>query len=1168
MSKILSLQNTGVGGEHWFNTTVYGKKQIEAIQDPAGGDTHITPTSIPSPFAQIDLVRIALTNVCKNRDLNSTTLDFKLVSDCLDVGEVFFNIDRLRDKVQILRWDRDKNLKNLLQSPNQRHRRLGEVIKLYLDQDAETYNFGDCPGFNLLIYNHKPIGGTSPKTLFFTSANDLSFVNIKISTNDTLFDKDYKHLWQRSEEYIRFLFAMRKSMPDFGIKFREFNEYLDHNLEIIGQKIPDIYSELHTLKPEYYSRHFDPLDVVGANDAALILNGCILRKAKLEMPGGNGKAIQSDFIINSKKVNGERPPLVLVPGHDGLSRTTGHRLIYFRGPYTPDIIKPTYYNLNTNLDERDLPGITGVKYPHILVSDFLEPYIIRLVYPVNKDRFFDGNLIMQATQKGYVLPIKKAFFDYFDTEDLIHGIVDDGNRMFEMKVTKNDAVEIKLRIPIQHGNYVTFERIYHEWTIQSGTPMADEQVNKGYILENQFGVNIFPMVKFGDNEAEAHYRAILIDRDIADFTRGNNYRLSFFQNKGNVEVRNEIVRQRSDKQSGIATTKIYVLDREFDYVAVDAGLGKGILIPLFLTKSSGSKQFNFAIDFGTTNTHIEFNSEENSQPSSFEITTNEIQIGTLAEPTFYEKDKSVNNTRATAVFEIQQYLLPELLGSKQNNRFPQRTVLYENQRTNFSGAIFSLADMQIAFDYEKKTDRMDSGIRSNLKWSNITGQPDNTKRINAFFEQIMFMLRAKVMLNGGDLAKARFIWFYPTSMTPTRRDKLEDIWANLFQKHIGPKGNIAVMPESLAPFYYYKRTRGIVALKPAICIDIGGGTTDVVIFRNEKPVVLTSFRFAANAIFGDAYADAGNSPNNGFVLKYESKIRDLLASNDLRELSDVLDSIEKRQISEDIIAFFFSLENNREVRNKKIPDNFREYLSEDADMKFVIIIFYTALIYHIANLMLAKNFELPSFMAFSGNGAKTLTAIGGGKALERYTKIIFEKLYKKSGLPQEKHTFDSDGLTIFHEKENSKEVTCKGGLLMKPERDGQVDVEAIKVTLLGTPEPTLSDGTLRYDDEEKIQELLTKVETEVTSFIDFAINLNRDFSFHDNFGASVKDLEAYRTELKKFTGAFIWKGLQLRLEEMPDKNKSIDETLFFYPLVAALNRLALFIYQNNSSKSI
>lgn len=53
-----------------------------------------------------------------------------------------------------------------------------------------------------------------------------------------------------------------------------------------------------------------------------------------------------------------------------------------------------------------------------------------------------------------------------------------------------------------------------------------------------------------------------------------------------------------------------------------------------------------------------------------------------------------------------------------------------------------------------------------------------------------------------------------------------------------------------------------------VSIDIGGGTTDVLIVREGRADLLTSFRFAANSIFGDGYGlDADSNTFYGTILK-------------------------------------------------------------------------------------------------------------------------------------------------------------------------------------------------------------------------------------------------------------------------------------------------------------
>ena len=109
MSKIFGY--TKKGGKDWFSSDAYSDKEIEAIKDPEGGSEISLPTAIPSPFARIDLVKTAFRNIAKTPDLKAYTKDGnvisskddeKLVSDALDLTEMLFNIDSIKERIKII----------------------------------------------------------------------------------------------------------------------------------------------------------------------------------------------------------------------------------------------------------------------------------------------------------------------------------------------------------------------------------------------------------------------------------------------------------------------------------------------------------------------------------------------------------------------------------------------------------------------------------------------------------------------------------------------------------------------------------------------------------------------------------------------------------------------------------------------------------------------------------------------------------------------------------------------------------------------------------------------------------------------------------------------------------------------------------------------------------
>ena len=196
MGKVFRLHTGNNNLEGWGTSSAYGNAAIKAIKDPNGATCKKEITSIPSPFARMDLVKTAFKIITDSKNLDGNSIHHKLVSDCLDVGEIFFNIDKFRDKVRILIWDSKNDLQTLLNSNNDKHRLFGETLRLYLEQDAAAFNFGQLDRIYLLDYigPDKPgqmniIGATSSTTLFFTSANDLSYASKHISFGkDKAFD--------------------------------------------------------------------------------------------------------------------------------------------------------------------------------------------------------------------------------------------------------------------------------------------------------------------------------------------------------------------------------------------------------------------------------------------------------------------------------------------------------------------------------------------------------------------------------------------------------------------------------------------------------------------------------------------------------------------------------------------------------------------------------------------------------------------------------------------------------------------------------------------------------------------------------------------------------------------------------------------------------------------
>ncbi|KAA6321952.1 hypothetical protein EZS27_028457, partial [termite gut metagenome] len=296
---------------HWQESTAYGTTAITQITDPDGADAKKQITSIPSPFARIDLVKTAFKEVANSGDLNGKTIYHRIVSDTFDVAEIFFNCERLKDKIEILVWDREKDLDT--------DNMLGKTLYRYLESDSkpddsgkEPYNFSRLKRIYLLNYigPDRPeklniIGATSPATLFFSSANDLSYVSEHIAFGqDKPFDDSFQPLYKRDFEFQKYLYAFRKAYRGFHKDFPEVENYLfegkSNNYQKLTQKQKN---EIDALNAESINAYETIAIGAGGANTVEILDKPFHKKASITH-------FDSDFEIDSTLFK-DKKPLVL-----------------------------------------------------------------------------------------------------------------------------------------------------------------------------------------------------------------------------------------------------------------------------------------------------------------------------------------------------------------------------------------------------------------------------------------------------------------------------------------------------------------------------------------------------------------------------------------------------------------------------------------------------------------------------------------------------------------------------------------------------------------------------------------------------------------------------------------------------------------------------------------
>lgn len=1149
MSKIFRLYNGGASSQTYQDwqqnpTSPYNTAGNKAIEDPDGANASHQITSIPSPFARIDLCKNAFAQVISIKDskgevdFDGKTIFHKIVSDVFDVGEIFFNFSKFKDDgMKILRWNPADSIARLEASPSIGHGYLAKALEKYLSGE-KPYDFDSTDDIYLLQYDKGPdvmniIGATSPATVFFTTANDLSWVSDMIHNGqDKPFDQQYQPLFKRDHEYIKAWWYLKKGIDDFHNKFPELDNYL---LESFKKFTPDFQKELRDMPAGSTPQNMVPLAV---NGNTVKVHGLDILEKVIDVK------LPSDFEIRpSEGRSFDVVPLVL-PVEKGNKYTD---LKYTTALWDGSETVP-YKCMDGNGHEiapknRKLPGDL-TKRPYLTVSDFLEDRLIRVPHKLNKDSFFNGgytgNTKVNKEEVSYLLPLTKRFFEYFTIQDLMATDTWHKDLDLTMERRAEETVMVKLKVPIKGNAKTHFIEYTRFYTIGADTSNISIN-NNGGIDDFDFESFVMPIVRVQD-EKQAFYRIGCVG------PRQNHFEFTFYNTEGDAV---QAVSECRNTGSEAYKADVYSVDgHNFDFIQVhEKGTEKrGILVPVFKS-CNGTKVFHFAIDLGTSNTHIEYTVGD-SEPKPFDYDKGDVQASLSFIPTV-DKDEIDNKTRIIGLERelslIMKDVLPQKMGNGTEFGFPTRTVLSRAISYDEGMEYHPFGMFNIPFTYDKRSDLTYNTLFSNIKWEG------NEILRRQYIDCLLIMLRNKVLLNDGDLSATKLTWFYPLSMPQFQIDSFRQIWDEEVKKYfcirVNPSdhstdisNNVSMMSESAAPIIYYFKTYGRTT--DTVSIDIGGGTTDIAFANKENVLGVTSFRFAANNLFCDPYA---SNNKNGIIDYFKDDIGKALADLSV-DLSAVFRSDSNKNPA-NMASFLFSLSENSMLKevNKEVLD-LNAILQKDTRFKVAFLIFYGAIIYHVAQIVQLKGYPLPSHIAFSGNGSKLINFISlNDNTLSGFTKAIFENVI---GRPY------PYPLGILGRKAyvSPKEATCKGGL------KGE-DKSNPEILILKADGKSVVDGTIKIEEVENDEAYKASVISSVKRFFSVILEeVPAKFPYYDYFGIK----EGFICIAKEVCmddnalNIYLDRGLdQMKKSGNQGKIQSgkVSETLFFLPVKGVLNEL-------------
>jgi hypothetical protein len=1108
MAKVFRIHQDGAQNSGWFQSNALSPIQLNTINS---NGNHVA-TSIPSPFAQIDLVKSAFAWVSKN-GIQGQTAQHKLVSDSLDVAQLFFNYPRYKNLFKIVEWDPALRLNALQNDLNPSRQELADTLSIFWKQDAGVFNFNHVNKLYFLLNstNNMIIGGTSPVTLFFAAPDALS--NIKPHTitivNDTLFDNIFYSLEIRDFAFVEYMWCL-SMQPNFQTFFPEVFNYIQEVFKLLPSQQQKIISN----KTANSLNGFQPCTVL--NNAG---NQCDILGIPLKVFTASPDDIEneSDFVIKSDfenfdnvwdETNKKYTTQITLP--DG-TNFKNRPLVLPDRPFNTHLtytVKGVLWDQNHTIDinsNKQILPIQKDQYPWLTSNDFLTDKIIELPYLIDSKNF------KTCGGKKYLLPLKPEFFKYFSI-DAIEKYLTFGD-------LSGTGVEVHLKIPVK-SRTIEFKCIYH----------------KEDIIKLDIHLAILPFLK--PSKSLVNYTLGIID-DRSD--KSEDVSLNCFNKGDRVQISGTSIIRNPGIDNVLST--YFNTVNSFDAICFGTKNCKNFLIPK-LKVCNENKQANFAIDFGTTNTHIEYVCDDHV------VVPFENDESSSIFQSLMDRNSDMDPLVRTREDIFEKELLPFNIKTNTEICFPIRTALAVNNQIDFSGnlEIFREANNYLLYEENPEPDYLN--IFTQLKWSNYSESKDEIK-VRSYIEYLLILVYYKSLLLGGDPLQTKIIWFYPVSMEGSESSDGElgifiKIWKEVYLKIFNIKDceNLIQIPESVAPYLFYKAsTTGL-----SLSIDIGGGSSDIAVFdeNNENAIIISSFKFAGNAIFGDGYPKKGlknNSDKNGFVRTFRNEA--LNAVKDDWQKEAILNKIMNRKDSADFSNFLFSLE-----KNQNIEFNYPRLIEKDKRLKLSILFFYASIAYYSANLLKKSGINIPKNILLSGTAAKTariLDSTDNLKNLAKLFKFIFEKVYEQNFV----------GEMSFEVSQIPKEITCKGALESGiTEGITENNIRFWMGGFYGDKWSYAFDKEKDFQTIPKYEDIIESVRSDLkASILDFYKILDAyidNVNFENIFQTEQSAYNKFKEIRENDIDEYLTRGLNTFHKK---KEKHIEETLFFYPLIGILNKL-------------
>lgn len=476
----------------------------------------------------------------------------------------------------------------------------------------------------------------------------------------------------------------------------------------------------------------------------------------------------------------------------------------------------------SNLNEIDLHEFNAELR---MASDFFTEKICLI--PGSKDAF-PGALVNikcnYTSTYNVLLPVKKELLDYLEPSYIANNI--------HINVVNDVDIHVEMEIPLSgfdaNGKLLKIEKTY------KGAQSDDEWKNDIIFLQ-------MPLIQVWPN---------FIPNDNRDWQAYYSYYDNLGANTFNVKPlwqAEEIVTRELNLESGfraeITRGRIfpegYSCTKSFSTNRDDKSIEIGLILlkqpeKLTLTSNNNCK---IGVDFGTTNTVTYMAIKGKTEMIKYQ--------NRLFAVTGYDDDSAKPELRRH-FFTASEQPTGDTISIRTlfNPNFGEFSQTEENQPV-FPGVVYYLDDIDNITVDENYTHIVEGRM---MKWDGDSGK--GIEYMKNFLLHMGLQCMAEAVAKGA----SHIDWSYsfPGSFSKNQISKLGKIWNDIIEEFASICPNlinkdVQSRTESIAMAEFFKGGMGATFTRGIVCMDIGGGSTDIAIWRgseSSKPQTQCSLKFA------------------------------------------------------------------------------------------------------------------------------------------------------------------------------------------------------------------------------------------------------------------------------------------------------------------------------------